>query len=261
MAKKAQRKVAMCLMAHPDDCEFMVAGTLALLAKRGWEVHIVSSTPGDCGSAEKGPEEISRIRRQENINAAAIIGATYHCLELRDVHIVFDKDSIQRVLKLTRSIAPTLMFTHSLQCYMGDHEETAKLARTASIGSFIPNACSGPIIPGAGVPHFYYADPAGAVDYFGNRAIATTLVDISSTIKTKEKMLKAHASQRSWLQAHYGVDEYIHMMKRTSASRGEEIGVKFAEGFRQHRGQGYPTDCILTRELGDLVVTREAASR
>lgn len=84
MAKKAQRKVAMCLMAHPDDCEFMVAGTLALLAKRGWEVHIVSSTPGDCGSAEKGPEEISRIRRQENINAAAIIGATYHCLELRE---------------------------------------------------------------------------------------------------------------------------------------------------------------------------------
>jgi len=261
MAKKSQRKVAMCLMAHPDDCEFMAAGTLALLAKKGWEVHIVSSTPGDCGSMTMSPEEISRIRRAENAKAASIIGATYHCLELRDLFITFDKDSIRRVLTLTRSIGPTLMITHSLQCYMGDHEETAKLARSASIGSFVPNACAGPIREGAGVPHFYYADPAGGVDYFGQPAIATTLVNISSSMATKEKMLKAHASQRSWLQAHYGMDEYILMMKRLGASRGQEIGVKYAEGFRQHKGQGYPQDCILTKELGDLVITRDIPVR
>jgi LmbE family N-acetylglucosaminyl deacetylase len=256
--KKIQLKVAMCFMAHPDDCEFQAAGTLALLAQRGWEVHIVSSTPGDCGSMDLGPEQIGSIRKQENHKAAAIIGATYHCLELRDLYVTFDKDSIRRAVTLTRAIGPSLMFTHCLQDYMGDHEETGKLARSASFGSFVPNAAAGPIAQGAGVPHLYYADPAGSVDYYGRPAVATTFVDISSTMKTKEKMLKAHASQRSWLMAHYGVDEYVHMMKRASESRGKDIGVKYGEGFRQHRGQGYPTDCMLTRELGDLVVTRTA---
>ncbi len=29
---------------HPDDVEFMAAGTLALLAERGYEVHIATMT-------------------------------------------------------------------------------------------------------------------------------------------------------------------------------------------------------------------------
>lgn len=250
---KLKRKVALCLMAHPDDCEFMVAGTLALLAKKGWEVHIVSSTPGDCGSMELGPQQISEIRRKENTASAKIIGATYHCLEFRDLYVTFDKESIRRTLSLVRQIGPTLMFTHSLQDYMGDHEETAKLARSASIGYFVPNTCSGPIPPGSGMPYFYYADPAGNVDYFGNPAIATTYVDITSVMATKRRMLKAHASQRAWLRAHYGVDEYLRLQEAGSRMRGNDIGVKYAEGFRQHKGQGYPQDCILKQELGDLV--------
>jgi LmbE family N-acetylglucosaminyl deacetylase len=250
---KSKRKVAMCLMAHPDDCEFMVAGTMALLAKRGWECHIVSSTPGDCGSMEKGPEEIGNIRREENRRAAAIIGATYHCLELRDLYVTYDHDSIRRALNVTRDIAPSLMFTHPPLDYMGDHEITSMLARAASIGYFVPNCANGPIKPGSATPHLYYADPAGTLDYYGNRPTAETYVDISKVMSTKEKMLKAHASQRSWLQAHYGIDEYTRLMKNGSAVRGEEVGLKYAEAFRQHRGQGYPKDDMLREELGELV--------
>jgi len=256
VAKSKLRKVAMCMMAHPDDCEFQVAGTLIHLAKRGWEIHIVSSTAGDAGSMTKGPQEISRVRREENRKAASLIKAHYHCLELHDLFIMLDRDALQRTLRVTRDIGPSLMFTHCLQDYMLDHEETAKLARSASIASFVPNVATGAIRQGAGVPYFYYADPAGLTDYFGNRAIATTLVDITKAMPTKEKMLKAHGSQRAWLQAHYGVDEYIRLQRQGSSSRGQEIGVKFAEGFRQHKGQGYPTDCILKQELGDLVVHR-----
>jgi LmbE family N-acetylglucosaminyl deacetylase len=255
MSSKIKRKVAMCFMAHPDDCEFQVAGTLALLKKKGWEIHIVSSTPGDCGSMVLGPQQIGDIRKKENAAAAKLIGATYHCLELRDLYVTFDHDSIRRAMTLTRSIGPSLIFTHSLQDYMGDHEETAKLARSVSIGSFVPNTCSGPIHEGAGMPHFYYADPAGLKDYFGRRPIATTYVDISSVIKTKENMLKAHASQRQWLLDHYGVDEYTRLLREGGQIRGSEIGVQFAEGFRQHKGQGYPQDCILTAELGEKLVT------
>ena len=30
---------AMCVAAHPDDIEFLMAGTLLLLAERGYEPH------------------------------------------------------------------------------------------------------------------------------------------------------------------------------------------------------------------------------
>jgi LmbE family N-acetylglucosaminyl deacetylase len=255
MAKKVTRKVAMSLMAHPDDCEFGCAGTLALLAKKGWEIHIVSATPGDCGSATDGPIQISATRRAENTRSAAIIGATYHCLELRDLYVTFDQDSIRRALTLTRAIGPTLMFTHSLNDYMMDHEMTARLARTASFGYFVPNACNGPIppAPGSGVPHLYYADPAGLIDYEGQRPQMESYVVIDAVMSTKMRMLKAHASQRQWLYAHYGVDEYVRMMKEGGALRGEEVNAKYAEAFRQHKGQGYPKDCLLARELGELV--------
>ena len=72
-------------MAYPDDAEFLCAGTLVRLAREcGWEVHLASMTPGDCGLAELPPQEISRVRRAEAAGAAAAIGATYHCLEERD---------------------------------------------------------------------------------------------------------------------------------------------------------------------------------
>ena len=45
--------VALSLLAHPDDAEFLCAGSLIRLARaHGWQVHVASMTAGDCGSAE-----------------------------------------------------------------------------------------------------------------------------------------------------------------------------------------------------------------
>jgi LmbE family N-acetylglucosaminyl deacetylase len=58
------RKV-LAVFAHPDDAEFMCAGTLALLRNKGWRISMATLTPGDCGTKELSREEISRIRRNE----------------------------------------------------------------------------------------------------------------------------------------------------------------------------------------------------
>jgi N-acetylglucosamine malate deacetylase 1 len=55
----AENKRALALVAHPDDAEFMCCGTLTLLHERGWEIHLATMTPGDCGSELLGPEEIN----------------------------------------------------------------------------------------------------------------------------------------------------------------------------------------------------------
>ncbi|HMO35013.1 MAG TPA: PIG-L family deacetylase [Gemmatales bacterium] len=249
------RKVALCLMAHPDDCEFFAAGTLALLAERGWEIHIASSTAGDGGSATLGPIDIARIRRAENTASASIIKAIYHCLELQDVHVTFDASSIRRAINLMRAITPTLVFTHAQQDYMLDHEITAQLARAASNAFVAPNLGNGPMPLGAAIPHLYYADPVACIDHDGYLAPTSVVVDITSSYETKLQMLCEHVSQREWLKAHYGVDEYTRSLQDWSVRRGATVSVKYAEGFRQHRGYGYPTHCLLKEVLGELAIT------
>ena len=74
----------LAIHAHPDDIEFQCAGTLALLKQRGCHITTATMTPGDCGSAELGPDEISAVRRAEAKAAADLLGADYLCLEFRD---------------------------------------------------------------------------------------------------------------------------------------------------------------------------------
>ncbi len=113
--------------AHPDDAEILAGGTLALLASKGHRITIVTMTPGDCGSAEHNAEEIAAIRRQEAVDAAAIIGANYICAEFRDLAIFSDDASRRRVVELIRSVRPDIVLTSAPTDYHCDHEATSAL--------------------------------------------------------------------------------------------------------------------------------------
>lgn len=246
-----QRRVVLSLLAHPDDAEFLCAGVLCRLADAGWEVHIASASPGDCGSATLPADEIADVRRKEGAAAAELIGATYHCLEERDVNVVFDRTSGKKAIDLMRKLAPSLVFTHSRLDYMLDHEQVHLMARRGAFAYPIPNASMLPLVEGSAVPWLYYCDPLESKNpYTGERAETTCIIDISNEIERKTKMLIRHASQREWLQSHHGMDEYVNAMKRQSAARGEEIGTQYAEGFYQHRGHPYPQRDILSEILG-----------
>ncbi len=246
-------KTALAFLCHPDDAEFMCAGTLALLRQKGWNVHIATTAMGDCGTMEHSREEIIRIRRQEAINSAAILGGQYYCAGLWDVFVMYDKPSLLKVIEIIRQVQPKIVFTSSPQDYFIDHENTSHLVRTACFAAGVPNVETPGAKPFHFVPYLYYADALEGVDIFGNKIEPKIYVDISSVIETKEKMLASHKSQRDWLIKHHGMDEYIESMKRTSRKRGSEINTKYAEGFRQHLGHCYPHDNILKTELKDLV--------
>jgi LmbE family N-acetylglucosaminyl deacetylase len=247
MNNEPKRRVAMTLLAHPDDAEILCAGTLIRLADAGWEIHIATVANGDCGSATLGRAEIAAIRRQEGINAAAKIGATYHCLDEPDVHVAFDKPTISKAIDLLRQVAPTLLFTHPRHDYMLDHEQVHLLARAAAFSYAIPNASQLPLIDGSAIPWLYYCDPVEGRDpYSGNLVTPTTCIDITPQLDRKIEMLACHASQRDWLRAHHGMDEYIEAMKRYSAERGKQIGAEYAEAFVQHRGHPFPTNDLLS---------------
>jgi LmbE family N-acetylglucosaminyl deacetylase len=245
--------IILSLLAHPDDAEFLCAGTLIRMAREhGWDVHIASMTPGDCGSAELPPEEISRLRRAEGAHAADLIGARYHCLEERDLLIFYNERSLERVTRLLRAVRPRIVLTHSPADYMLDHEMTGTVARAAVFGAPIPNfLCErhpGP--PLEDIPHLYYCDPIEGKDMLGREVAAGFCVDISGVIETKADMLACHASQREWLLKHHGMDQYVLAMREWGAQRGRGCGVAYAEGFRQHLGHSYPPDNLLAKLLG-----------
>jgi LmbE family N-acetylglucosaminyl deacetylase len=245
-------KIVLGIFAHPDDAEIMCAGTLSLLNKAGWSVHIATMAPGDKGTAEYSKEDISKIRKAEAAAAAKLLNATYHCLEFEDVYIMYDRDSINRTTSLIRKIIPSVVFTHSPNDYMIDHEMTSKIVQTACFSAGIMNLeiSETPYEP---VPYLYYCDSMEAKDIFGRPIHASMFTDISSEMPTKEKMLACHASQRNWLLTHHKMDEYIHSMKRFGEQRGKEINAQYAEGFRQHLGHGFSQDNILLKVLDNFV--------
>jgi N-acetylglucosamine malate deacetylase 1 len=249
--KLPERRVALAFLAHPDDAEFFCAGTLIRLADAGWEVHVASATPGDCGTTTMSAEKIAEVRRGEAAASVRKIGATYHCLEERDVNVVFDKASNRKAIDLFRRIAPSLVITHPRHDYMLDHEQVHLLARSAAFSYPVPNASNLPLVEGSAVPWLYYCDPPEAKDpYSGEPVRPTVLVDISREIDRKVEMLACHESQREWLRSHHGMDEYIEAMKRLCAMRGQEVGTAYAEAFVQHAGHPFPQTDVLQELFG-----------
>ena len=248
--ERSGRRVVLAMMAHPDDAEILCAGTLIRLAEAGWEVHIATAAPGDCGTTTEDRFAISARRTLEAAAAAELIGARYHCLDERDGMVMYDKPALQKTIDLFRRVAPTLVFTHALKDYMLDHEMAALLARGASFAYAAPNISAYPVLAGSRVPHLYYCDPVEGRDPLGNLVSPTTYVDIAAQLEKKTAMLACHASQREWLLAHHGGDEYITSMQRHAAMRGQQAGMSAAEAFVQHRGHAYPRNDLLQELFG-----------
>ena len=251
----------LAVMAHPDDVELLCAGTLILLKRAGWEVHIATMTAGDLGSMKHSRAAIAKIRRKEAAASARLLGADYTCLGFDDLTVAYGADSKRVVTGLLRAVAPDLLILHSPDCYMADHTESARIAREAAFASTIPNwkaSFKGRPVKACGtMPAILYADPIDHVDALGRRVPAHYVVDITSVLDQKEKMLASHDSQRSWLREQHGEDEYLHWMRRMGADRARDLkdpAVLAAEGFRPHLGHGFPRQDHLTAALGASVV-------
>ena len=244
----------MAFMAHPDDVEILCAGTLARLKREaGYRVAIATATSGDAGSMTQRPDEISRIRHGEAERSAKILEAAYCSAGCVDLFVTYDKPTLQRFVEIVRRMRPSIVITHSPDDYMVDHEMTSRLVRSACFGAPAPNVLTEADRPAealGAIPHLYYADPLEGIDIFGRAIEPDIVVDISSTIEIKEQMLATHASQREWLRAQHGIDEYVLAMKKWAAHRGQRIGAKYGEGFRQHKGHAYPQEDILRKLLG-----------
>jgi LmbE family N-acetylglucosaminyl deacetylase len=238
--------------AHPDDIEFLAAGTLAGLSRRGIRVILATMTAGDCGTVAQDAEEISQIRVREAASSAALVGARYYCLGFKDMAIFSDDPSRRRITEFLRAIRPTIVITSSPEDYMADHEATAILVRDACFAAALPNYATRhqtPATPLPEIPALYFMDPIGGVDRYQREVIPDFVVDIEENFDLKIAMLMEHKSQKEWLRVRHGIDNYVSIMQKWTRERGALAGIRIGEGFRQYKGHPYPQD----ERLQDLV--------
>jgi LmbE family N-acetylglucosaminyl deacetylase len=226
MDKNGVPEVAMVIIAHPDDAEFTMAGTVAGWTKAGCKVTYVVCTDGNAGSHEPGmtPGKLAEIRRAEQRAACATLGVS------DVVFLGHDDGQLQPTLELRRELVreirkykPEVILTSDpTRLFSGDHyinHPDHRAAGQAALDAVAPAAAMPLLWPEAGAPH-----RVRQVYVYGNDQ-ANEWVDITETIETKIAALKKHASQM-------GDWDPTERIKNWNGEVGEEKGLAFAESFR-----------------------------
>jgi LmbE family N-acetylglucosaminyl deacetylase len=239
VSEQSSNKVAMVIVAHPDDAEFACAGTVALWAREGWDVSYVICTDGGSG----GPDEATDVsaaqrnivietRKQEQRAACAVLGA-------QDVLFLgYPDGQLRPTLELRRDIvrllrryrparvicqSPDRIWSPSYS--LGRHHPDHLAAGQATLEAIYPasqNPWDFPELLAEGLlPHKV------AEVYVAAPPVVNFHVDITTTMDQKLAALRAHASQISE-EAYAKIEQWQRSM---SATMGERYGVTYAEEY------------------------------
>jgi len=234
-------KTAFAIACHPDDIEFVMAGTLILLKERGYETHYMTIANGSMGSSRHTREEIIKIRRQESINAANLLGAVYHESLTDDLGVFYDTPTCLKLCSIIREVSPEILLVQSPQDYMEDHQNAVRLAVTAAFCRGMPNTPVNPPTPIT--PQdvtIYHAQPHGNRDGMRRLIRAGLYVNIESVLERKKTALAAHKSQQDWLDETQKMNAYIQNMTDMAAEVGKlSQRYQYAEGWRRRNHLGF----------------------
>lgn len=244
----------LAIAAHPDDIEFVMAGTLLLLGERGWELHYLNVSTGNLGSTTMSPAKTAQVRRREARAAAKVLGAVWHAPFCDDMAIFHDARALRRLAGVVRAVAPDVILTHSPQDYMEDHMTTCRLAVSAAFVRGMPGYRTVPARSAIEKPvTLYHANPHGLRDGLRRRVHPGAFVDTTTVHERKTSALRCHRSQDAFLDATQGMSSYLRTMDDLSREVGALSGrFVHAEGWRRHLHWGFcgPDDDPLRAALG-----------
>ena len=122
----------MAVAAHPDDIEFMMAGTLLLLGELGAELHFWNLANGGCGSRDMTRRQTSAVRWIEAQQSAELAGGRIYPPLVDDGMILYQPELLRKTAARIRQIRPSILLLPSPQDYMEDHQNTSRLLVTAA---------------------------------------------------------------------------------------------------------------------------------
>jgi LmbE family N-acetylglucosaminyl deacetylase len=221
---------AMVVVAHPDDAEFMCAGTVAKWAKQGCEVTYVIITKGDKGSddPEMTSSKLTVIREAEQRAAGAVLGVkNFEFMGYPDGYLQHTLDLRRDVARLIRkyrphvimSFDPTNRFFSDNYVNHPDH----RVAGDVTLDATFPTARDRLTFPELLLDGF---EPWKVRQiWLSGSDKPNVWVDISDTLELKKQALMMHPSQLG-----EDVLEFAEQMARGSGASQE---LAFAESFRR----------------------------
>jgi LmbE family N-acetylglucosaminyl deacetylase len=214
----------MVIMAHPDDAEFICAGTVAKYIEDGYRVQYVLATSGNKGSDDPHitPADLAAIREAEQEAAARVLGVEevtflrHNDGEL-EVTLAFRKE-LALVLRRGR---PDVVFTFDPWMHYQIHPDHRAVGQTAL------DAIA------AARDHLYYPEQLteGLREHRVHQVYLFATehpnywVDITGTIEKKIAALLCHKSQ-------IGQRDIATLIKERARAVGAEHGYPYAEAFK-----------------------------
>jgi LmbE family N-acetylglucosaminyl deacetylase len=225
------KKIAV-IMAHPDDAEFICAGTVARWAEEGNDVVYVLITSGDKGSddPEMTPERLVATREAEQREAARILGVRdVIFLKNPDAYLEPNLDLRRQLVRVIRQEKPDVVICQDPTVRWVDSEyinhPDHRAAGEATLAAIFPAArdrLTFPELLNDGL------EPHRVREIYLAGALAPDVaIDISAQMERKLDSLRAHASQlgdwdfepviRQWAketaEQHPGHGEYVESFK------------------------------------------------
>jgi len=229
-------KVIVAAYAHPDDGEFLAAGTLARCVEEGNEVYAICVTNGDLGAKtlSKSSKELAQVRQNELIEAMKVIGG--HPPIFLNCPDGFVRDHLEelkeRLVYWFRKLKAELVITFDpwkMYEIHPDHIEVGRMASEAACFACFPLLYPNHMKEGL-EPHqpaeVWYMSP---FEHKANR-----LVNISTTMRKKIEAVLCHQSQVEML-----ADMFIPSADPRSLSSEDKSQLKEAtENFLLMIAQG-----------------------
>lgn len=191
---------AMVVVAHPDDAEFLVAGTVAKWARAGATITYVVITKGDKGSDDPAmtPSRLTLIREAEQRAAGAVLGVkNYEFMGYEDGYLEATLDLRRDITRLIRKhkpdvvmcFDPTNRFFSDTYVNHPDHRASGD----ATVDAVFPTARDRLTFPELLVDGL---EPHKVKQlWLGSAQEPNVWVDIGDTIELKREALAKHPSQ------------------------------------------------------------------
>ncbi|MEA3335905.1 MAG: PIG-L deacetylase family protein [Chloroflexota bacterium] len=192
------------ITAHPDDESFRCGGTLALLARRGVRVQLLTATRGEAGSRGDPPlcraGELADVRERELRSACAALGIEpprfldYLDGTLTDVD---EEEAVARISAAIQELRPQVLLTWPPDGLSG-HPDHVAVSRWTSL-AFQQAATLGPDAPAA---LYHLAVPRSVARALGLSHLhdvpdeqVTLTVDVAPVWEQKLAAIRCHRTQ------------------------------------------------------------------
>jgi LmbE family N-acetylglucosaminyl deacetylase len=220
----------MVVVAHPDDAEFMCAGTIAKWAKSGCVVTYVVITKGDKGSDDPNmtSERLTAIREEEQRAAGAVLGVrNYEFMGYPDGYLQPSLELRRDVTRLIRRHRPFVLVTFDpTNRFFSDNyvnHPDHRVAGDVALDATFPSARDRLTFPELLVDG--YQPWKVRQIWLSGAAEANVYIDISDTLALKKEALLKHPSQ---------LDEgVVGFAEQWAAETGKPQGLLAAEAFRR----------------------------